>query len=234
VHLWCARLRLPSPVEQRLRRSLGDDERARAARFVVAQDRARYVAAHGLLRHVLGCYLKTPPERVRYRIAPRGKPSLVSHAGAPPLQFNLSHSDDLALVAVTLRRNVGVDLERVHRGRDVMGISERFFAPREAAALKALPPGARTAAFYRCWTRKEAYLKARGDGLSLPLDSFEVSLAPTEPAALLRSAQGLREVRRWTLLGLAPAPGYVAALAVEGGARRVVCWRLEVPRTPEP
>jgi len=235
VHLWCAPLRLPPTVEQGLRLSLDDDERARAARFVAAQDRTRYVAAHGLLRHVLGCYLKTPPELVRYRYAPRGKPSLAPRAGAPPLQFNLSHSGDLALFAVTLRRRIGVDLERVRRGRDVMGIGARFFSPREVAALRALPRGARMGAFYRCWTCKEAYLKARGDGLSLPLDSFEVSLAPAEPAALLRSAEGSREVRRWALLGFAPAAGYVAALAVETGARRVVCWRLEVPpRTPEP
>jgi len=229
VHVWSAPLRPPSPVARRVRRSLDDDERARAARLSMARDRRRYVAAHGLLRHVLGHYLTMLPELVRYRYTTRGKPFLVPRTGDPPIEFNASHSDDLALFAVAFGMSVGVDIERIDPGRDVMGIGARFFSPREASVLDALAPEDRLEAFYNCWTRKEAYIKARGDGLSLPLDSFEVSLAPTDPAALLRSALGRTEVERWNLVGLTPAPGFAAALAVERGARRIVGWRLEIP-----
>jgi len=226
LHLWSARLCPPASVEQRLRQSLDDDERARAARFMMAHDRTRFVVAHGLLRHVLGRYLRVAPELIQYRYANRGKPSLVLRRAAPRLQFNLSHSGDLALFAVVLRRRVGVDVERVQPGRDTAGISARFFSPGEAAAMRALGPDAQVEAFYNGWTRKEAYIKARGEGLSLPLDSFDVSLTPGEPAALLRAAGGSREVRRWELVGLTPAPGYAAAVAVEAGIRRIVGWTL--------
>jgi 4'-phosphopantetheinyl transferase len=226
LHLWSARLCPPASVEQRLRQSLDDDERARATRFMMAHDRTRFVVAHGLLRHVLGRYLRVAPELIQYRYANRGKPSLVLPRGAPRLQFNLSHSEDLALFAIVLRRSVGVDVERVQPGRDTAGISARFFSPSEAAAMRALGPDAQVEAFYNGWTRKEAYIKARGEGLSLPLDSFDVSLTPGEPAALLRAAGGRREVRRWELVGLTPAPGYAAAVAVEAGIRRIVGWTL--------
>lgn len=234
LHLWCAQLRPSAAIEARLRQSLDDDERARAAQFLLARDRARFVAAHGLLRHVLGRYLRLAPERIRYRYANRGKPSLAPRRGAPPLQFNLSHSDDLALFAVVLRRQVGVDLERIRPDRDTAGISARFFSPAEAAAMRALTPAVQIEAFYNGWTRKEAYIKARGDGLSLPLDSFDVTLAPEAPAALVRAAGGRQEVRRWNLVGLDAAPGFAAALAVETGVRRIVGWTLEIPtRTRE-
>jgi 4'-phosphopantetheinyl transferase len=127
---------------------------------------------------------------------------------------------------------VGVDLEQVRPDRDVMGLGARFFSPAEAAVLVALPPGARVEAFYNGWTRKEAYVKARGDGLWLPLDWFDVSLTPAAPAALLRSARGPAEVRRWDVFGFVPAPGYVAALVVASGVARVVGWILEIPHRP--
>jgi 4'-phosphopantetheinyl transferase len=132
---------------------------------------------------------------------------------------------------VTRGREVGVDLEYIRREPNLLEGVEQFFAPREIAKLRALPASLRYEAFFACWTRKEAYLKARGDGLSIPLDQFEVSLAPTEPAALLHTQWDAQEAQRWSLRELTPGPGYVAALAVEGqtpaegGVWRLKCWQ---------
>jgi 4'-phosphopantetheinyl transferase len=133
-----------------------------------------------------------------------------------PVRFNLSHSGDLALVAVTRRREIGVDVERLRRESDLLDVAEHYFAPRERATLRSLPEKDRCLGFFRCWTRKEAYLKARGDGLSMDLHSFTVALGPDEPAALLESSEGPGEVARWNLEELNPSPDYAAALAVEG------------------
>ena len=151
--------------------------------------------------------------KVRLARAPRGKPYL-AHDGVD-LRFNLSHSEDTALLAVARAREVGIDVEENRPGRDWLGIARRFFSPAEAAVLAELPSSEREAAFYRCWTRKEAYLKACGAGMSMRLDSFEVSLAPGEPPALLRSARGADEARRWPLFEVPAGAGFSAALAVE-------------------
>ena len=214
VHVW--RLPLDGPAPDWLERVLDPTERKRAEHFQFARDRDRHVIAHGLLRHVLGRYAGIPAGAIAYRVGLRGKPCLAVTPGRPPLRFNLSHSADLALCAVTLRRELGVDVEQVRGDRDHQGIAERFFSPAEFTGLRALPPAQRQDAFYACWTRKEAYAKARGEGLSLALDSFDVSVAPAAPAAVLRSEAGPAETTRWRLEELRPAPGYVAALAVEG------------------
>jgi 4'-phosphopantetheinyl transferase len=140
------------------------------------------------------------------------------------LRFNLSHSQDLALYAVTSNREVGVDLEYIQRDFDTRQIAERFFSTREIAALHALPANLQTESFFRCWTRKEAYVKARGEGLSLPLEQFDVSLSPDDPAALLNVAGNPAEVSRWSLRELTPAPGYMAAIAVEGKDLSLSCF----------
>jgi 4'-phosphopantetheinyl transferase len=169
---------------------------------------------------VLGSYLDMPPERVRFRYGFAGKPEI---DGETPVRFNLSHSEGTALLAVTLGRTVGVDVERVAPERDLGGLAERFFAPREAAALRALAEDQRAAGFYACWTRKEAYLKAHGGGLSVGLDTFEV--LPLTGAPVLTVAADPAEARRWSLRDLAPAPGFAGALAVEGKGWRVWCSR---------
>jgi 4'-phosphopantetheinyl transferase len=120
---------------------------------------------------------------------------------------------------------VGIDLEYIRSDLAVEQIAERFFSRREIATLRALPIDLRTYAFFLCWTRKEAYIKARGEGLSLPLDQFDVSLIPGEPAALLNTQRDLYEVSRWSLQELTPAPGYAAALAVEGHGWHLACWQ---------
>jgi 4'-phosphopantetheinyl transferase len=198
----------------------------RAGRFHFARDRDHYTVARAVLRDILGRYLGLAPASLRFKYNPFGKPSLDD--GARGVRFNLSHSGGIALYAVALGREVGVDVEQLKDEMDCGGVAERFFSPSEVAALRTLPPEAQKRAFFDCWTRKEAYVKARGDGLSLPLDSFDVSVAPGEPAALLRTRDDACEASRWTLRELSTEPGYAAALAVEGRDWRLRCWRWEV------
>jgi 4'-phosphopantetheinyl transferase len=159
-----------------------------------------------------------------------GKPALAGDTGADAIRFNAAHSLGVALYAVTRGREVGIDLEHIRFDLAVMEIAERFFSRREVATLRTLPTEAQRQAFFRCWTRKEAYIKARGEGLSLPLDQFDVSLTPAEPAAVLGTQRDPSETARWSLQELPLAPDYVAALAVEGHGWRLACWQWPDPR----
>ncbi len=197
---------------------LSADERERAERFRFDAHRRRFVVARGTLRRFLGAEIGRDPASLRFVLGPRGKPSL---ADAPDLQFNVSHSVDLALVACTRGRRVGVDLEQVVPLDDLLGMARRTFSRAETAALEAIPEADRLLAFHLAWTRKEAFVKAVGDGLSFPLDSFDVSLAPGEPARILAIRDAERARESWSLVHLDAAPGFAAALVVEG-ARPVV------------
>jgi 4'-phosphopantetheinyl transferase len=224
VHVWRATLdETPSPIDSFLH-TLAADERTRAERFHFPRDRERFIVARGVLRAILGLYSNSAPECVSLRYSSHGKPHLASESGGAAIHFNISHSHGVALYAVTRAREVGIDLECIRSDLAVQQIAERFFSHREIATLHALPTDLREAAFFRCWTRKEAYIKAKGEGLSLPLDEFDVSLTPGEPAALLRTQRDPDEAHRWSLQELTPAPGYVAALAVEGHGWRLACW----------
>lgn len=220
VHVWRAGLTAGAGALEALATALDDHERERAARFAFDVDRHRYVVAHGVLRRLLGRYLHASPGSIRFVRGRHGKPYLHPGSGSP-LQFNLSHSGDSALFTVSAGPQVGIDIQQVRADRDLLGIADRFFSARERQALRTLPAEDVVAAFYRCWTRKEAYMKATGDGMTMALDSFDVTFAPGAPPALLRSARGDDEPRRWKLLGLAAGPGFEAALAVEGDN-----WRL--------
>ena len=209
---------------QRLWCTLTADERQRAERYIFQKDRTHFVVARGLLRVLLGCYLRQEPLHLRFIYGPHGKPALATDTGGVALRFNVSHSHGLALYAITRGREVGVDVERIRPKVAQEKIAERFFSPREVTVLRALPTPLQATAFFACWTRKEAYIKATGDGLSLPLDQFDVSLAPGEPAVLLRTAWDPQEVACWALQDLAPAPGYRAAVAVAGHDWRLTCW----------
>jgi 4'-phosphopantetheinyl transferase len=195
---------------------LSPDEQERAARFHFERDRARFVVARGSLRRILGRYLGLPPDAFRFLYSSHGKPYLAGDGRAALLSFNVSHSGDWALCAVAGGRRVGVDVEIIRADLAGETIAERFFSPREVAALRSLAPGEQVAAFFRCWTRKEAFLKARGEGLSLPLDRFDVSLRPGEPPALLRTLDDPFEARRWSMLALPSPPMHETALVIEG------------------
>jgi 4'-phosphopantetheinyl transferase len=210
---------------ERLREALSADERERAARFRVPQVQARFTAGRAILRDILSRYLGRQPSALSFGYRKQGKPFLLPSPGQEDLRFNLSHSHGLALYGVTRAREIGVDLEQIRLDREHEKLAKRFFSPEEAAALQALPPEQRVAAFFHCWTRKEAYLKARGEGLAIPLASFAVSLAPGERAALLSVADEPGETARWSLEALDPGPGFAAALAVEGEPAAVRKWQ---------
>jgi 4'-phosphopantetheinyl transferase len=222
VHVWRAELEQDEAVLRGLEWLLSEDERARAAKFHFRRDRDHFVAARGALRTILGRYAGAPPASLRFTYNEYGKPAL---SGGGALRFNASHSHGLALYAVTEGREVGVDVEQLRADVAGFDIAQRFFSRHEVAALRALPRQAHAGAFFDCWTRKEAYIKARGEGLSHPLEGFSVSLAPGEPAALLRTEDDPAEASRWSLVELPAGDGFRAALAVEGAAPTLRLWR---------
>ena len=205
VHVWRASLDLrPSQVET-WKQILSADERARAERFHFQEDFGHFVVAHGLLRGILGRYLNKDPRQLRFCTNAHGKPALVGESASNGLRFNLSHSSSLALYAITQGREVGVDLERI-REIAYEDLAEQLFPGPEVSMLRALPPASRLVAFYSCWTRKEAYVKARGHALTLDVDDD-----PDESS-------------RWSRRDLDPGLGYVGALAVERGDWRLTGW----------
>lgn len=218
VDIWRIGLGPDPALRSSLRSNLSQNERGRAERFVFAEDRDRFIIAHGALRAILGRYLRTHPTDIAFGETNYGKPFLEANCGrdADSLRFNLSHSGDQALCAVTRSREIGVDIEQVREDFDVYEIADRFFSPGEVAALRALPQASLREGFFTCWTRKEAYIKARGEGLSMPLDRFEVSVAPGSEARLLSARGEAAGAPEWALRAFDPGEGYVAALAVEG------------------
>jgi len=216
VHVWRACLD-QSPLQvDKFQITLDDDERSRACRFYFSRDRQRFIVARGILRSILAGYLGRIPSSISLTYGSHGKPALASESGADAIRFNVSHSHGMALYALTRGREVGVDLEFIRRDVKAEQIAGQCFSHSEIIALQALPLSVRDDAFFLCWTRKEAYIKARGAGLSMPLDQFDVSLIPGEPAALLNTQPDSDEALRWSLMNLTPACGYAAALAVEG------------------
>lgn len=215
VHVWRAFFDREKSHLNDLAQTLSEDERLKAERFYFQKDRRRFVVTHGILRNILGRYLKIEPKRLKFSYGSHGKPAIGGVTDGHSLCFNMSHSHGLALFAFTCGRKVGVDVEYVRPMPDAEEIVERFFSPRENAALRTVPAGKKLEAFFNCWTRKEAFLKAIGDGLSRSLDSFEVSLAPGEPARLLCVGGDPLEASRWRLRALVPAHGYVGAFVVE-------------------
>jgi 4'-phosphopantetheinyl transferase len=201
---------------------LDGDERDRAARFMFDQDRRRFIASHAGARLVLANCLGRAAESLRFSVGPFGKPRLID----PPqdVRFSLSHAGDRALLAIALGQEIGVDLE-AHRAIEVVEVAQRFFGPREIEALETLPKPERSSAFFRCWTRKEAFIKALGRGLSFPLDGFEVSVQDDASSQLLRACIAVPDaLRRWRIVALDAEPGYAAALAAGPRAWQVCRW----------
>jgi 4'-phosphopantetheinyl transferase len=225
VHVWRAGLDLDAAQLERLRMVISPDEQARAARFYFEKDRQRFISSHGILREILSRYLKREAAQLEFSHNRFGKPSLAPEVSGDGIFFNLSHSSDLALYAVSRFPEIGVDLEYVKRDFPCEEIARHYFSPQEIRTLQSLPEAVKYEAFFNCWTRKEAFVKARGKGLSLPLDQFTVSLSPGEPVVLLRAESDYEETSNWTLSEIIPAEGYIAALAVEGRNWRLKCWQ---------
>jgi 4'-phosphopantetheinyl transferase len=214
VHVWLTSEVADVSSLQLLGSLLSPEERQRAARFRFDKDRNLFVAARGWLRALSGAYTNSAPTEVAFRYSARGKPEL-SHPGVLDLRFNVSHSGQMIVLAFARGRRVGVDVEEIRKDFSIVEIAERFFSPTERAGLRNLPATARDQAFFRCWTRKEAYIKATGDGLSLPLEQFDVSLAPNEPAQLLETRPDPAEAERWSMWDLGVGEQYAAAVVVE-------------------
>ncbi len=228
VDVWWVSLDQPLPAVQRCAQILSADERARAARFHFERDQQRFTLARGNLRRILARYLGVAAQTIQFHYNTYGKPGLEAAVYPVTPQFNLSHAGNLAIYAVTTERAVGIDIEQMRPITDFSQLVERFFSVQEYTQFRLLPEQRRLAAFFAGWTRKEAYIKARGSGLTLPLNQFDVTLNPDEPARLLRIQGDPHTAARWILRDLAVEPGYVAALAVEGQG-----WNLACRQAPE-
>ena len=225
IHIWRVSLTMSQGEIDRFSRLLASDEQEKAGRYRFEKDRNQFIIGRGLLRTLLGCYLGCEPRHVSFRYSSYGKPSLGEPLASSGLQFNLSHSHQLALLAFTYTRDIGIDIEYMRPNVEFEQLAEHFFAPEECAVLRSVAPSARAETFYNCWTRKEAYIKARGEGLSIPLASFDVSLRPGEPAALLQSREDPAEVPHWSLHALFPGEHYAAALAIKDNQQQPRCWQ---------
>jgi 4'-phosphopantetheinyl transferase len=218
IHIWRAYLDCGDTALRHFETTLASDETARADRFIFQPDRNKFIAARGILRDLLGKYLKRSPADLDFDYQPEGKPFLRKPSDQS-LQFNVSHAHGLAVFSFARRRELGVDVELVRPDFAGDEIATRFFSAGEVAELRALPSSLRTEGFFLCWTLKEAYVKARGGGLNIPLNSFHVSFTPGQPERL-RS----QDSSRWSVCSFRPDPRYVGALVAEGAAWQPRYW----------
>jgi 4'-phosphopantetheinyl transferase len=228
VDLWLFSLEVAVAERERLHALLDREETARGARFHDSQHRRRFTVAHGRLREIVGAYAGTSPDRLAFAEGPRGKPHLAH--GAAALEFNLSHAQHLGLIGVARGSAIGVDIEVMRPMAEMADIAQRNFAPAEFDAWRRLPAEQRSAAFFACWTRKEAVIKATGDGLSMALDRFVVSVHPEQPARLLAIDGSVDAASSWTLASWQPITGVFAAVALRRAA--AACRRYRLPGTP--
>ena len=225
VDVWRVELDQKRNWVDSMRATLSEDERLRAERFHFEKDRDHFITARGCLRDILGAYLGINPADVRFNYSEYGKPDLAEEINSRDLRFNISHSSGIALIAVTSKQDIGVDVEYMDRDLADENVARRFFSTSEVEILHSLPKDQRKEAFFNCWTRKEAYIKARGEGLSHPLDQFDVTLAPGEPAALLETRPDPDEADRWIIRELNPGIGYVGAVALRAHNLQLNCWQ---------
>jgi 4'-phosphopantetheinyl transferase len=226
VHIWSFPTRASRHVVATFERVLVPQERNRARRFRFHHLYTSFVIARGALRYLLGHYLNCDPAKVSLVYGLKGKPAV-----EPPsiLQFNMTHSGDLAMIALTVRREVGLDVERIRPLSDMEQIANHFFCPEEASEVMSVPQTDRERAFFLCWTRKEAYIKATGEGLSAPLASFRVTVHPDVPPRFLYVQHNETEAKSWTLHDLQVAAGYAAALAYRDQPRSLCLLSVADP-----
>lgn len=217
LHVWRASLDLSSAVRERLQSRLNSEEKKRVEKLLIEKAREHFVAARGILRELLGAYLGVDAEKIAFRYGPEGKPSLSPEHNSR-ISFNVSHSNGMGLFVFANDREIGADIEYVKPDFRGMEIASRFFSEEESAALAKLPPQERDEAFFGCWTKKEAYVKAHGQGLSIPLRSFTVEFSKSKQ--VLQDEAGAR----WSCYALEAAPGFAAAVVAAGENWTVKCW----------
>ena len=222
VHVWRVELNQPEHLLEKFRESLQEHELERASRFHFEIHRRCFTVGRGVLRQLLSKYLDTKPERFRLSYGAYGKPALNGEHKDSRIRFNMSHSHEVALFAFTEDREVGVDVEHIRTDFASEEVARRFFSRREVETFNALSQHDQVAGFFKCWTRKEAFIKVIGKGLSQPLDKFDVTLG--QPAALLWVSGD--DASRWSLYDLEVGGDYAGALAVEGQVSKVRCWRF--------
>jgi 4'-phosphopantetheinyl transferase len=205
----------------RFQSTLSKDERDRAQRFLFEKDRCRFIASRAWLRTILGHYLKISPDLLGFRYGLRGKPSLADTTGDLGLRFNLSHADDYALIAVALNLEIGIDIERIVIEPANEAIAEQIFTPHEIEIIGASPAEKRPEIFYRIWTCKEAYVKARGGGLYIPFNGFDVSNALHKKMVSISISESTEPISSWRIYSIDTVDGYAAALALEEKIGRV-------------
>jgi 4'-phosphopantetheinyl transferase len=227
VHIWYANLAVSAEVVQSARRYLSPEESAKAARFHFTHDRDHFIVAHALLRLLIAHYCLLTPDTVEFVVNAYGKPALQASSGQAPFYFNLSHTRGLALCAFTRLCELGVDVEHMRTNIEYTETAIHFFSAQEVAKLNTLPETEQADGFFNAWTRKEAYIKARGKGLSLPLHAFDVSLLPSEPAALLEIREPDQDASAWSMYALPTPPHYKAALTLPSHAAVLHCWQWQ-------
>jgi 4'-phosphopantetheinyl transferase len=195
--------------------SLSDDERVRANRFIFERDRNRYIVARGELRRLLGQRMRMPPEDIEFRYGAHGKPEIQNGLSKEDLRFNVSHCEDVAIYGFTRGRRIGIDVEAIRHLPDADDVAARCFSARELEDYRALDSSEKHTGFFNCWTRKEAFVKAVGEGLGYSLGDFDVSLVPGEPARILRVGSSTKDTCGWKLRDIRLVPGFAAALVIE-------------------
>lgn len=228
LHLRLVDLREAAGVERGLRCFLSRDEIERAARFQSEGARSRFVLTRAWLRVILSRCLDTTPERISFSLGANGKPALAEEWRHRALSFNVSHSEGYALIGLATGRAIGVDIEQVRPMPDFAEIASGYFSEAEMHAITALPEADRLRGFFRCWTRKEAFMKATGDGMAIALDAFSVTLDDDAERSISISDPRVPHGDAWSVTGLALVPECEAAVAVEGSAGRVLAWRDQV------
>jgi 4'-phosphopantetheinyl transferase len=225
IHLWFVDLDRTAQSVERLSMALSADERARAARFLLKRHGRRFAVARGILRDVLSRYVGCDASRLVFAYDRTGKPTLGAGCGDGTVRFNVSHSHGFGLIGVARGREIGVDIEQIRPMPDLEPIAARCFSRSEVKALLGFPASQRLRAFFACWTRKEAYLTATGDGLARPLETFAVTVDPVGPARLLWVLGHPEETGRWSLFGLVPTPDTIGAVAVSGDDAQLMRWQ---------
>lgn len=224
IHVWAIGLRAPNATHGAYRALLLATEKAQAQKLAFEHLQRSYEVSHGVLRLLLAQYVKCRPQQITYEFGPEGKPSL---QGDSPIRFNMSHSGNLGLYAFTTECEVGIDVEEVRKLPDIEQIASHYFCASEInELLSTRTTESRQNAFFRCWTRKEAYIKAVGGGLNLPLDRFQVTLLADAPARFVSIGNDRLEASQWNLHHLEPASGYIGALAYRSVPHAIIVWRF--------